>query len=148
MNDSLDNNNSNNNKNVNNYVKSKMLLIVLIFTMIIAVVGATYALIMWNSDNTTISGDTRCFGINYVKGADIDFGTVNSSGIVTSGMVANYTFDITKAASTYVSFERQNGCSVYGKGTITATITSSASLSTGALKYRIYNSSSSQKGCK
>ena len=110
-------------------ISTKTFIIISVIVFILTA-GATFALISWNSSNTIISGDTRCFGIGYTNGGDIDF----------SNLVAMLSYDNTKMTpNTYVIFRRKNNCTIYGKGTITANVTSTADLSTGALKYRITN---------
>ena len=125
-------------------VKSLNIKIILLYFLIFSLVaGGTYALTLWNSTNTTISGNTLCFDILYTKGQDIDFGTVNTSGIVENGMTAALAFNTNNAASTEVAFARQNGCTIHGIGTITVNLTSSIDLSKGGLKYRVVKKSTS-----
>ena len=126
-----------NNKHIKK-ISIKLLIISSILVFLLSI-GATYAALTWNSGNTLISGQTMCFGIGYSKGQDIDFGTVNSSGEVINGMTASTSFDINTAPYTVVGFKRKNNCLLYGKGTLKVNITSSsAPLSSGALKYVVY----------
>ena len=126
-----------NNKHIKK-ISIKLLIISSILVFLLSI-GATYAVLTWNSGNTTIAGSTLCFGIGYSKGQDIEF-SVNNRNL----MVASTNFDENKAAVTYVAFRRRNGCTLYGKGTIKVNVTSTADLSTGALKYKIINSSNTQ----
>ncbi len=124
--------------------KKKPIYIILICLLVIFLItGTTYALVKWSSRNTTITGTTMCFDILYEKGQDIDFGTTNTSGIVENGMTASLSFDESSAASTSVGFARQNGCLLYGQGTITVNINSGADLTKGGLKYKVVNNTSS-----
>ena len=124
-------------------ISIKMLIITSIIVFILSI-GSTYAVLTWNSDNTLISGNTLCFSIGYSKGQDITFGTVNSSGEVVNGMTASTSFNRNTSASTTVGFKRKNNCLIYGKGTIKVNISSTADLSTGALKYIIYDNNDTQ----
>ena len=132
---------------------SKAQFIVIGFLVFIMSAGGTYALEQWRSDQTSISGTTMCFDILYdgddVAGAkDINFGTV-VNGTVVDGMVAANSFSDavrdSKVASTTVNFSRRSNCLIYGKGTLTVDITSTADLTTGAFKYKIYNDTASRE---
>lgn len=92
-------------------------------------IGMTYALNSWASGNTQISGGTMCFDVEYSTGESIDM----------TGMTASLGFTEGSSASTTLSFSKKSSCELYGKGTITANVTSNSevNLSSGGLKYRV-----------
>ena len=92
--------------------------------------GATYALNVWSSGNTLISGTTKCFKVDYEKGQDIDF---------TDGLVAQTSFDKNNAVYTTLSIARNEDCDLCGTGSIKVNITSTIDLSSGALSYKIFD---------
>ena len=98
--------------------------------------GATYAINVWSSGNTLISGTTKCFKVNYTKGQDINF---------TDGLVAQTSFDKNNAVYTTLSISKNFGCDLCGLGSISANITSSIDLSSGGLSYKIYQGTNEVK---
>lgn len=111
----------------------KISLKIMIITSIIVFIfsfGATYAINVWSSGNTLISGTTRCFKVNYTKGQDINF---------TDGLVAQTSFDKDNSVSTTLTISRNSNCDICGIGSISANITSTIDdLSSGGLSYKIY----------
>ena len=95
--------------------------------------GATYAINVWSSGNTLISGTTKCFKVDYEKGQDINF---------TDGLVAQTSFDKNNAVYTTLSIARNADCDLCGTGSIKVNITSTISLSSGALSYKIFDNNS------
>jgi len=125
---------------------SKTKLIIICLSIITLIAGTTYAIITWNSNNTKLAGNTMCFDIAYTQGQDINFGTVNSSGVVVNGMTASLDFDESTSASTTVTFQRKPNCELYGIGTIKANISVSpnnVTMSKGGLNYVIKNNNTS-----
>ncbi len=98
--------------------------------------GTTYAINVWSSGNTLISGTTKCFKINYTKGQDINF---------TDGLVAQTSFDKENAVYTTLSISKNFSCDLCGLGSISANITSSIDLSSGGLSYKIYQGTNEVK---
>ena len=107
----------------------KVKYIIIYLLVFILSIGASFALSSWNSGNTLLSGDTMCFDVEYSGGEAIDM----------SGMTASLEFAEGSSASTTLSFSRKSNCELYGKGTITANVTSNSdvNLSSGGLKYRV-----------
>ena len=95
--------------------------------------GVTYAINVWSSGNTLISGTTKCFKVDYEKGQDINF---------TDGLVAQTSFDKNNAVYTTLSIARNADCDLCGTGSIKVNITSTISLSSGALSYKIFDNNS------
>jgi len=118
---------------INKKLISTNLASIIIISLVLTA-GATYAISSWSSGNVAISGDTMCFDINYEKGQDINFN---------SGMTASLSFDEANAVSTSITLSRQNNCYLYGIGTISVNINSTANLPSGGLKYRITNNMNS-----
>ena len=65
--------------------KNNFLIILGILTLMVAVAGATYAWITWNSSETIISGKSGCFDILYDKGANASVTISVDSGCSASG---------------------------------------------------------------
>ena len=116
-------------------ISLKMTIIASIIVFILSF-GATYALNVWSSGNTLISGTTKCFKVNYTKGQDINF---------TDGLVAQTSFDKNNAVYTTLSISKNFGCDLCGLGSISANITSSIDLSSGGLSYKIYQETNEVK---
>ncbi len=100
-----------------------------LFGLLIA--SVTFAWFTWSStSNTTIGATTGCFTINYTKGADISGGTLNPVAAYNNGL------------STSVTLSRNASCV---EGTLTLYLNTTAAdatlLSSGALKYAVYNGS-------
>ena len=110
-------------------ISLKMTIIASIIVFILSF-GATYALNVWSSGNTLISGTTKCFKVNYEKGQDINF---------TDGLVAQTSFDKDNAVYTTLSIARNEDCDLCGTGSIKVNITSTIDLSSGALSYKIFD---------
>ena len=110
-------------------ISLKIMIIASIIVFILSF-GATYAINVWSSGNTLISGTTRCFKVNYTKGQDINF---------TDGLVAQTSFDKDNSVSTTLTISRNSNCDICGIGSISANITSTIDdLSSGGLSYKIY----------
>ena len=116
-------------------ISFKMTIIATIIVFILSF-GATYAINVWSSGNTLISGTTKCFKVNYTKGQDINF---------TDSLVALTSFDKDKSVYTTLSISKNINCDVCGKGSISANITSSIDLSSGGLSYKIYQGTNEVK---
>ena len=116
-------------------ISLKMTIIASIIVFILSF-GATYALNVWSSGNTLISGTTKCFKVNYTKGQDINF---------TDGLVAQTSFNKDNAVYTTLSISKNVGCDLCGLGSISANITSSIDLSSGGLSYKIYQGTNEVK---
>ena len=114
-------------------MKNISLKITIITSIIVFILsfGTTYAISVWSSGNTLISGTTKCFMIDYEKGQDINF---------TDGLVAQTSFDKDNSVSTTLSIARNEDCDLCGTGSIKVNITSSIDLSSGALSYKIFDS--------
>lgn len=131
---------------MNKKIKLKTAIIVWISVFILSI-GTTFAIITWNSNNTKLAGNTMCFDILYTKGQDINFGTVNSNGVIENGMTASLDFNESTSASTTVTFQRKPNCALYGIGTITANISVSpnnVAMSKGGLNYVIKNNTTNE----
>ena len=111
-------------------ISLKMTIIASVIVFILSF-GVTYAISVWSSGNTLISGTTKCFMIDYEKGQDINF---------TDGLVAQTSFDKDNSVSTTLSIARNEDCDLCGTGSIKVNITSSIDLSSGALSYKIFDS--------
>ena len=116
-------------------ISLKITIIVGILVFILSF-GATYAINVWSSGNTLISGTTKCFKVNYTKGQDINF---------TDGLVAQTSFNKDNAVYTTLSISKNVGCDLCGLGSISANITSSIDLSSGGLSYKIYQGTNEVK---
>ena len=116
-------------------ISLKMTIIASIIVFILSF-GATYALNVWSSGNTLISGTTKCFKVNYTKGQDINF---------TDGLVAQTSFNKDNAVYTKLSISKNVSCDLCGLGSISANITSSIDLSSGGLSYKIYQETNEVK---
>ena len=116
-------------------ISLKMTIIASVIVFILSF-GATYAINVWSSGNTLISGTTKCFKVNYTKGQDINF---------TDGLVAQTSFDKNNAVYTTLSISKNFGCDLCGLGSISANITSSIDLSSGGLSYKIYQGTNEVK---
>ena len=113
---------------------TKTKLTFLILFLIIIALGTTYAILTWASSNTSIAGNTKCFKVDYIKGQDINFGSITSG----TGLVAQTSFNKDEAVSTTLTISRNADCDICGTGTISANITASIDLSKGGLSYKIY----------
>ena len=86
------------------------------------VLGVTYAVITWTTNNYNIALESSCFDINYVKGQNINtsLGTVDESVYINDDQItmsSGMTF-------TSVSIELDEDCyDMYGMATIEANIT-------------------------
>ena len=109
-------------------ISLKITIIVGILVFVLSF-GVTYAINVWSSGDTLISGTTKCFKVNYTKGQDINF---------TDGLVAQTSFNKDNAVYTTLSISKNIGCDLCGLGSISANITSSIDLSSGGLSYKIY----------
>jgi len=113
-----------------------LLMISLIVIVAIAVVGITYAIYTW-AFSERLSGESECFNINYVKGQDI------GSDTETAFIYPSTTYS--GGLSATVSVSTDSSCTITnGIGTIYLTTeesTSSALLSSGALKYQVLHGS-------
>jgi hypothetical protein len=98
--------------------------------------GTTYAINVWSSGNTLISGTTKCFKVNYTKGQDINF---------SDGLVAQTSFNKDEAVYTTLSVSKNINCDICGKGSISVNINSSIDLSSGGLSYKIYQGTNEVK---
>ena len=116
-------------------ISLKITIIVGILVFILSF-GATYAINVWSSGNTLISGTTKCFKVNYTKGQDINF---------TDGLVAQTSFNKDNAVYTTLSISKNVSCDLCGLGSISANITSSIDLSSGGLSYKIYQGTNEVK---
>ncbi len=116
-------------------ISLKITIIVGILVFILSF-GATYAINVWSSGNTLISGTTKCFKVNYTKGQDINF---------SDGLVAQTSFNKDNAVYTTLSISKNVGCDLCGLGSISANITSSIDLSSGGLSYKIYQETNEVK---
>ena len=116
-------------------ISLKITIIVGILVFILSF-GATYAINVWSSGNTLISGTTKCFKVNYTKGQDINF---------TDGLVAQTSFNKDNAVYTTLSISKNVACDLCGLGSISANITSSIDLSSGGLSYKIYQGTNEVK---
>ena len=117
-------------------MKNISLKTMVIFSIMVFILsfGATYAINVWGSGNTLISGTTRCFKVDYTKGQDINFGSITSG----TGLVAQTSFSKDDAVSTTLTISRNSDCDICGSGSISANITSSIDLSSGGLSYKVY----------
>jgi len=115
-------------------VKLRYAIIIYILVFVFSV-GTTFALNIWNSDNTTMSGTTMCFDVKYTNGGAIDM----------SGMTAALSFSEGSSANTILTFSTKYGCRLYGIGKITVNITSTSdfNVSTGGIKYRVFKNGGS-----
>ena len=118
--------------------KTKMLgTIVGILLFVALVAGLSYAWYTWRSSNTTISGSSGCFTIDYVAGIDI-----GGAGAASIDLSSTYTGGL----STSVQMGIDSSCTVNGTGTLylttNSTGTSEILLSEGALKYQVLASGS------
>ena len=116
-------------------ISLKITIIVGILVFILSF-GATYAINVWSSGNTLISGTTKCFKVNYTKGQDINF---------SDGLVAQTSFNKDNAVYTTLSISKNVSCDLCGLGSISANITSSIDLSSGGLSYKIYQGTNEVK---
>lgn len=110
--------------------KSKLIL--LIIGIVLVITGITYAAFTFAINLGNIKGDMECFKVNYSKGSDIG----SDSNSRTLMMGDDYTSGL--FASVIVGVDK--GCTINGKGTLylnTDTSTSSALLTSGALKYQV-----------
>ena len=113
---------------------TKTKLTFLILLLVIIALGTTYAILTWASSNTSIAGNTKCFKVDYIKGQDINFGSITSG----TGLVAQTSFNKDEAVSTTLTISRNADCDICGTGTIYANITASIDLSKGGLSYKVY----------
>lgn len=115
--------------------KNKVLILVIGIVMLgLLCVGGTYAFLSFTATvtNASYNGTTTCFLVDYSAGQAIT-GTMFQSSTPKGGLSGSVTMNI------------KSSCSVTGKGTITLNVgsgTSSILLSEGALKYAVYDSSS------
>ena len=116
-------------------ISFKMTIIATIIVFILSF-GATYAINVWSSGNTLISGTTKCFKVNYTRGQDINF---------TDGLVAQTSFNKDEAVYTTLSISKNINCDICGKGSISVNINSSIDLSSGGLSYKIYQGTNEVK---
>ena len=116
-------------------ISLKMTIIASVIVFILSF-GVTYAINVWSSGNTLISGTTKCFKVNYTKGQDINF---------TDGLVAQTSFDKNNAVYTTLSISKNFGCDLCGLGSISANITTSIDLNSGGLSYKIYQGTNEVK---
>lgn len=103
-------------------------IIILVLILIASVAGLTYAYYSWTG-RTFIKGISECMEVNYVKGRDI---TSNSLKIVDNPQ---------EGITTTLKVSLNNNCTITrGNGTLYLdidTTTSSALLSSNALKYQV-----------
>jgi len=105
---------------------------VLAFVAVIA--GVTYAWFAWQSEDTTISGTTGTFNINYVQGANI--GTTEAGEPITPSTTKE------GGVSTVFSISKDTA-SLHGKATLTLNIDEIApELAVAGMKWEVYKSTS------
>lgn len=126
-------------------IKLKSLFIISILVFLIGL-GSTYAVLEWQSNNTLVSGDTMCFGVDYTGGSSINM----------SDMTATANFEANNSASTSLTFKRTSECELYGKGSISVNVsavtylnsssaTRTVNLSSGGLNYVVSKNGSTVK---
>lgn len=98
-----------------------------VLAFIALVAGLTYAWFTWASGNTTISGDSGCFTIQYTNGAAISGGLSPSA-------------DYTGGKSTTATLNIASTCTTEGDATISLTTNGSTTvpLNENAVKYAVY----------
>ena len=110
----------------------KTKLLILIICIVVAISGITYAAFTYALNFGRIDVTMECFDINYTKGSDIG----SDSKSRTLMMSSDYTGGL--FTSVIVSVDRK--CTIDGKGILylnTDESTSSALLTSGALKYQV-----------
>lgn len=114
----------------------KKKLVMIIILLVIGITGVTYAVYTW-AISLLITGPAECFEVNYVKGQDIGSDS-NSRTLIMSEDYIGGLF-----ASVIVSTD--SNCTINNAiGTLylnTDSITSSALLTSGALKYQVIENS-------
>ena len=111
--------------------KNKKIIIFILFLMVV-VVSVTYAWFTWQSSNTTISGSTDCFTINYDKGSDIGSND-NPSNL-------RPVCDYKEGDNVVLSINVDSSCNVTGTGKINLT-TTTFDLENGTSAFSLSNSS-------
>lgn len=98
-----------------------------VLAFIALVAGLTYAWFTWASGNTTISGDSGCFTIQYTNGTAIS-GSLSPS------------VDYTGGKSTTATLNISSSCTTDGDATISLTTNSGTTvpLNEDAVKYAVY----------
>lgn len=90
--------------------KNKIRIVIGIITLIVLVVGLTFAYLSWKSDNVNIAGNSGCFDIVYDKGQDI--GSIDSPyGLMPT---CNYS----DGASAMVTINIDPNCTTTGRASI------------------------------
>lgn len=103
-----------------------------ILGFIALIAGITYAWFTWASGNTTISGSSGCFTIQYTNGTAIS-GSLSPSSDYTGGKTTTATLNI------------NSSCTTEGDATISLTTNPSSTidLTGNAVKYAVYKGSTS-----
>lgn len=128
----------------NKQIKYAKLLgaVVGILSFVALIVGITYALYIWTSDNINITGESSCFTINNTKGDNISLG-LNTKGIILfdeSNIINNGKITIKDGmALTNFTASIDGGCNTKGRLIATMTINnlSQGFQNTGSLKYAL-----------
>lgn len=112
--------------------------LVLIILLILTVLGTTYAVYTW-AGKTFIRGTSECFEVNYVKGRDIG----------SNGEILQLGASALDGLAASIEVGLKSSCSITsGKGILYLDIDTSTSdilLSSGALKYQIWEGNSITK---
>ena len=95
-------------------MKNISLRVIIIIGVMLFMLGVTYAINVWSSGNTSVSGTTRCFKVDYAKGQDINFGSITSG----TGLIAQTSFSKDDAVSTTLTISRNSDCDICGSGSI------------------------------
>lgn len=103
--------------------KKKKIIIIGVITLVLVIIGTTYAILTWTSNKINIGLNSACFTIDYTKGQDIsgnlkliDFGSLYNPN--------NNTITIKEGMGlSYVNLGIKSTCTIGGYGSIYLNVT-------------------------
>ena len=125
--------------------KKKKLIILGIITLILVIIGTTYAILTWTSTKINLGLNSGCFTIDYTKGQDI---SGNLKLLNESDLISNNKFTIKNGIGiSAVNIGIKSTCTIEGYGSIYLNVTNISETFTtgdskGALKYAVLSNTS------